>query len=132
MERYTSSQAHQMLTLLGSVAREIRELRELRRELRGLLDDIEQADRISPEGFTEARLDIQTRLAEVSEANRRCLHELFRLGVYLHGTQPLVFHIPGLSRNRNVVFVWMEGQDTLQILGPLGPEPLSRESGRTR
>ncbi len=116
MKRYSASQANRLLPLLQSVAREIRRLRKERMEVTLLVQDLEQAQRISPEGFDRALGDAYARLAQVAEGFRRCVHELFRLGVYLQKTSPVVLRIPGVFHGRQVTFSWEEGQSQVELL----------------
>ncbi len=115
MKRYSASQANRLLPLLQSVAREIRQLRKERMEASLLVQDLEQANRISPEGFEDALGDAYARLAQAAEGFRRCVHELFRLGVYLQRTNPVILQIPGIFQGRRVVFSWEEGDTQVKL-----------------
>ena len=81
-----------------------------------LVQDLEQANRISPEGFDQALGDAYARLAEVAEGFRRCVHELFRLGVYLQRTSPVILQIPGVFQGRQVTFSWEEGEPKVRLM----------------
>ncbi len=116
MKRYSASQANRLLPLLRSVARELRQLRAERLEISLLVHDLEQAGRISPEGFDKALGDAYARLAQVTEGFRRCVHELFRLGVTLQRTNPVTLQIPGVFQGRKVTFSWEEGESKVRLL----------------
>ena len=126
MKRYSASQANRLLPLLRSVAREIGQLRKERREVTLLIQDLEEAGRLSPEGFDQALGDAYARLSRTAEGFRRCVQELFRLGVYLRKTHPVVLQIPGLFQGKKVTFSWEEGESQVSLLAfspDLPPSP---------
>ena len=129
MERYSASQALRLLPLLRSIVQEIKNLREERQETAILIEELEQASSLSPEGFSEAIFDARNRLAEIAESLRRCIHELFRLGVYMQNTRPFVIHIPGISRGKKVVFRWSESSREIEVLSPVKNSVVEADSG---
>ncbi|MFK7738895.1 MAG: hypothetical protein AB8H80_01130 [Planctomycetota bacterium] len=154
-QRYSLTEANQVLKLVRVIAAEMLERRNDRRHLARERERLESAE--TPEGLRTELAELDARIWEHDEALLNCRHELEDLGLTVLRTNPLTIHIPGKSlasgqtaprhdhghaherpglsnpgpsntrgSKRDVVFCWQEGEDAVCFGHPVGEEEHQR------
>lgn len=133
-QRYTLTEANQLLKLVRVIAGEMIERRTDRRRLARERERLEAAN--TPEGLRSELAELDARIWEHDEALHNCKHELEELGLTVLRSNPLTIHIPGKSLpttskrksqpGQDVVFCWQEGEDDLCFGHPVGEEEHQR------
>ena len=124
-QRYTLTEANQLLKLVRVIAGEMIERRTDRRRLARERERLEAAN--TPEGLRSELAELDARIWEHDEALHNCKHELEDLGLTVLRSNPLTIHIPGNSKNGPVVFCWQEGEGNDVCFGhPIGEEKEQR------
>lgn len=119
-QRFTLKEANEAVPLLASIAREIEERRAELRELHRQHAALEKAQ--TPEGLDGAIADLEARLHEVERGLRDALTELKEFGAHVLRMTPLTVHLPGRTRNKDIVFCWQVGETQIDHGHPEGHE----------
>ena len=127
---YTLPEANQALKLVRAIASELIERRQARRALGRKREQLEAA--VTPEGLRGELAELDARIWEHDEGISRCKAELEDLGMTVLRTNPLNVHIPGSSKNSEVVFCWQEGEASLCYGHPVGEEREQRRPLRLK
>ena len=127
---YSLPEANQALKLVRAIATELIERRQVRRALSRMREQLEAA--VTPEGLRGELAELDARIWEHDEAISRCKAELEDLGMTVLRTNPLNVHIPGTSKNSDVVFCWQEGEASLCYGHPVGEEREQRRPLRLK
>ena len=127
---YSLPEANQALKLVRSIAAELIERRQARRALGRKREQLEAA--VTPEGLRGELAELDARIWEHDEGISRCKAELEDLGMTVLRTNPLNVHIPGTSKNSDVVFCWQEGEASLCYGHPVGEEREQRRPLRLK
>lgn len=130
MGDFNLDQAIAILPLVKTIAAEITDRRTERRALTRLRDNLEVAK--SPEGLAIALADLDLVIWEHDEGLSRSIDEIEGLGLTVLRINPLTIHIPGRTRNGNVVFCWQEGEDSLSHGHAVGEEEEPRRPLKVR
>jgi hypothetical protein len=127
---YSLPEANQALKLVRAIAAELIERRQARRALSRKREQLEAA--VTPEGLRGELAELDARIWEHDEGISRCKAELEDLGMTVLRTNPLNVHIPGTSKNSDVVFCWQEGETSLCYGHPVGEEREQRRPLRLK
>ena len=130
MGDFNLDQAIAILPLVKTIAAEIIDRRTERRQLTRLRDALEVEN--SPEGLSTALADLDMVIREQDEGLSRSIDEIERLGLTVLRINPLTIHIPGRTRNDNVVFCWQEGEESLSHGHAVGEEEEPRRPLKVR